>query len=223
MKILLVEDEEKLAQHLLRGLREEGHQVDWCANGRDARGQATDIDYDVVVLDWTLPDIDGLAVLRTWRREGMRTPVIMLTARGTVGERVSGLRTGADDYMVKPFDFEELVARLEALHRRSVGALDTYQTGAVRLDGKRRSIESGGAEIELTAREFALARELFSRSGEVLSRSSLLSAVWGSGFGGDPNILDVYVGYLRNKLAALGDTGVELRTVRGVGFRLVAR
>lgn len=217
---MLVEDEDKLATHLLRGLREEGHQVDRCTTVHDAREQARAIDYDVVVLDWMLPDGDGLELLREWRRAGLHVPVLLLTARGTVKERVVGLRAGADDYLPKPFDFEELLARIEALHRRAEHAIDLRRAGDVTLDGRRRALRRGDAEAALTAREHALAAELFGHAGEVLSRSHLLRSVWGTGFEGDPNVLDVYVGYLRQKLARVG-ASVEIRAVRGVGFRLV--
>ena len=223
MRLLVVEDEEKLARTLLRGLREEGHVVDLAATVEDAASQLRALDYDVVVLDWMLPDGDGVALLRRWRRDGVRTPVLMLTARGRTEERVLGLRAGADDYLPKPFDFDELLARIDALHRRSVGTLDSYRAHGVALDARRRVLSAGEQEVPLTAREFALAQELFSRPGEVLTRAHLLDAVWGRAFEGDPNILDVYVGYLRGKLAKLGDPPpIALRAVRGSGFRLVA-
>ncbi|WP_053235633.1 response regulator transcription factor [Sandaracinus amylolyticus] len=222
MKLLLVEDEEKLATHLVRGLREEGHQVDRCSRVHDAREQARTIEYDVVLLDWMLPDGDGVELLREWRRAGLRTPVLLLTARGTVPERVTGLRAGADDYLPKPFDFDELLARIEALHRRAEGAIDLRRVGDVALDGRRRAIRFGASEVALTAREHALAAELFSHAGEVITRAHLLRSVWGSGFEGDPNVLDVYVGYLRQKLAR-ASAPLEIRSVRGVGFRLVSR
>lgn len=220
MRLLLVEDEERLASHLVRGLREEGHQIDRCSTVHDAREQVRNIDYDVVVLDWMLPDGDGLELLREWRRAGLHLPVLMLTARGTVKERVVGLRGGADDYLTKPFDFEEFLARIEALHRRAEHVLELRRAGDVTLDGRKRSLCRGEAEAQLTAREHALAAELFTHVGEVLSRSHLLRTVWGTHFEGDPNVLDVYIGYLRHKLTKLG-AKVEIRAVRGVGFRLV--
>ncbi|AKF08498.1 Phosphate regulon transcriptional regulatory protein PhoB [Sandaracinus amylolyticus] len=188
----------------------------------DAREQARTIEYDVVLLDWMLPDGDGVELLREWRRAGLRTPVLLLTARGTVPERVTGLRAGADDYLPKPFDFDELLARIEALHRRAEGAIDLRRVGDVALDGRRRAIRFGASEVALTAREHALAAELFSHAGEVITRAHLLRSVWGSGFEGDPNVLDVYVGYLRQKLAR-ASAPLEIRSVRGVGFRLVSR
>ncbi len=220
MRLLLVEDEEKLARMLARGLSEEGHQVDACASGREALRQALAVPYDAVVLDWSLPDLDGVSVLREWRERGLRTPVLMLTARGTTGEKVTGLRAGADDYLTKPFDFEELLARLEALRRRG-GAELAEAIGPVTLDARRRVLRLGDREEPLTAREFALARELSAHRGEVLTRTRLLESVWGSALEANANVVDVYVGYLRQKLERLGAAGVSILAVRGVGFKLV--
>jgi len=220
MRILMVEDEARLAEKIARGLREEGHVVDVCGTAADARRQVLDVAYDVVVLDWMLPDVDGPSLLRVWRAEGLRLPVLMLTARGEVGERVTGLRAGADDYLVKPFAFAELVARLEALQRRAIGASVTLSVGDVTLDTRRHHLRRGELEVSLSPRELSLAHELFTHTGDVMTRSHLLSAVWGWGFEGDPNILDVYVGYLRRKLDVLGPEGPRIVAVRGIGFRL---
>ena len=222
MRILLVEDEARLAEKVARGLREEGHVVDVCGTAADARRQVLDVVYDVVVLDWMLPDVDGPSILRGWRAEGLRLPVIMLTARGEVGERVTGLRAGADDYLVKPFAFADLVARIEALQRRAVGANTTMTLGDVELDARRHHLRRGELEVSVSPRELSLAVEFFTHAGDVLTRSHLLNAVWGWGFEGDPNILDVYVGYLRRKLDALGAGGPRIVAVRGVGFRMLA-
>jgi len=221
VKLLLIEDEEKMARLLQRGLTEAGHRVDVCGRGEDALEQALNIAYDVVLLDWNLPDLDGLAVLRRWRERGLRTPVVMLTARGTVGEKVMGLRAGADDYLVKPFAFEELLARLEALHRRDDAQGLASKVGPLVLDARRRVIRHGEHEQVLTGREFTLFSELASHAGEVLARSTLLGHVWGESFDGPPNIVDVYVGYLRGKLKKLQVEAVSIQVVRGVGFRLV--
>lgn len=220
MKLFVVEDEAKMARLLERGLREEGHQVDLAANGRDALEQAIDVGYDVIVLDWSLPGMDGVSLLRRWRERGLKTPVLLLTARGTVGERVTGLRAGADDYLVKPFDFEELVARLEALHRRGSGHESLTKLGPIAMDARRRVISSEAVEETLTAREFALLSELVGHLGETLTRTELLSTVWGTGFVGAPNVVDVYVGYLRNKLRSVGGEAVTIQSVRGIGYRL---
>jgi DNA-binding response OmpR family regulator len=221
MRILAVEDDERLVTLLQRGLREEGHLVDACRACADALGQAQTIAYDVILLDWMLPDGDGLSLLRGWRDRGVETPVLMLTARGAVGERVLGLRSGADDYLVKPFDFAELLARIEVLGRRR-GEAGPQRVGMVLLDGRKRALILGAQEVALTAREFALCSLLFRRVGEVLTRSELLAAVWGPSFDGEPNVLDVYVGYLRGKLAQLGAEAPTIRAQRGVGFRLLA-
>jgi two-component system, OmpR family, response regulator len=220
MKLLLVEDEERVARMLARGLGEEGHQVDVVGTGLQARDQALAVPYDVVLLDWSLPDLDGVSVLREWRSRGLRTPVLLLTARGSTGEKVTGLRAGADDYLVKPFAFDELLARVEALHRRG-GASDAFVLGAATLDARRRAIVLGAKAEPLTAREFALLSELASHAGEVLSRSKLVQTVWGPDFDGNTNVVDVYVGYLRTKLDRLGVVGLEIQAVRGVGYRLV--
>jgi DNA-binding response OmpR family regulator len=219
VKLLLVEDEAPMARLLQRGLSEEGHQIDVCARGEAALRQAAEIAYDVVLLDWSLPDMDGVSVLRQWREQGLTTPVLMLTARGSTGEKVTGLRAGADDYLVKPFDFDELLARLEALARRGTGAQANPSLGGVTLDVRKRLLVRGDRSAELTAREFALASELWSHAGDVLSRSRLLSAVWGSDFDGLPNVVDVYVGYLRDKLEQIGATRVEIAAIRGIGYR----
>lgn len=219
MKLLVVEDEERMARMLQRGLSEEGHQVDVCASGEQALEQGEAVDYDVVLLDWSLPDLDGVSLLRRWRERGLRTPVLMLTARGTSGEKVTGLRAGADDYLVKPFDFEELLARLEALHRRG-GGEPPWKIGDVELDARRRVLVGQGGEVPLTAREFGLISELARRRGEVLTRSRLLSTVWGGELELSPNVVDVYVGYVRTKLERVGSREVAIRAVRGVGYRL---
>jgi two-component system OmpR family response regulator len=206
---------------LSRGLAEEGHQVDVCATGGEARTQAVDIAYDVILLDWSLPDVDGVTVLRDWRSRGLRTPVLLLTARGSTGEKVTGLRSGADDYLVKPFEFQELLARIEALSRRS-GAEAPARIGPLKLDPRRRALLRDERSETLTPREYALLSELASHRGEVLSRTRLLEAVWGTDFGGNANVVDVYVGYVRGKIERLGADGVRIEAVRGVGYRLVA-
>jgi DNA-binding response OmpR family regulator len=219
MRILLVEDDAVIVRAIVRGLVEEGHQVDTCGKGSDALSQTEGIDYDVILLDWMLPDLDGLAVLRSWRERGLRTPVLMLTARATVGERVMGLRGGADDYLTKPFAFAELLARLEALHRRKSGTELSRTLGDVTFDVERRSLAVGEARASLTAREFAVAELLFRHLGDLVTRSEMLSGVWGSSFDGEPNVVDVYVGYLRKKLASIGAKRLRITAVRGAGFR----
>ncbi|MDB4972129.1 MAG: transcriptional regulator [Myxococcaceae bacterium] len=223
MRLLVVEDEPKMARMLQRGLAEEGHQVDVCASGSDAEAQARAVAYDAIVLDWSLPDADGVSVLRSLRASGYTTPVLMLTARGTVGERVTGLRAGADDYLVKPFDFEELLARLEALQRRTGSQAVSQRFQSAQLDARRRTLLGPAGESSLTAREFALASELFARPGDVLTRNHLLNSAWGNDFERTYNVVDVYVGYLRAKLLEVGAHDVAIVAVRGMGYRMTAR
>jgi DNA-binding response OmpR family regulator len=222
MRLLVVEDEPKMARMLRRGLTEEGHEVDVCASGEAALRQALDVPYDAVVLDWGLPDLDGVSVLRAWRQRGLTTPVLLLTARGSTGEKVTGLRAGADDYLVKPFDFDELLARLEVLQRRG-GPVDgsAQHVADCTLEVRRRVLKRGDVEVTLTSREFALLTELMQLGGDTATRSRLLQKVWGGDFEGTGNVVDVYVGYLRTKLERLGTTRVRIEAVRGVGYRLV--
>jgi two-component system, OmpR family, response regulator len=219
VRLLLVEDEERLAAALARGLSEEGHAVERAATGGEARERGRSGAFDVIVLDRALPDLDGVALLREWRAGGLAAPVLLLTARGTTGEKVEGLRAGADDYLVKPFDFEELLARLEVLHRRGAGRPDAALGGAV-LDARRRALTRGGASEPLTGREYALLAALSDRPGGAVSRASLLADVWRDEPGVNGNVVDVYVGYLRTKLERIG-ADVRIDSVRGVGYRLV--
>ena len=220
MKLLIVEDEPRMARMLQQGLTEEGHQVDVCGRADEALVQAESIAYDVILLDWGLPDQDGVSLLRTWRSRGLRTPVLLLTARGSTGEKVVGLRAGADDYLVKPFDFDELLARAEALSRRSGGPLPVRHAGALEVDLGRQVLRHGQVEVPLTRREFALLEAFLARAGDVLTRAELLASVWGESFDGSPNVVDVYVGYLRQKLERVGGTEASIESVRGLGYRL---
>lgn len=221
MKLLLVEDEEKMVALLRRGLAEEGHTVDVCTTGAEALSRGSPHTHDVVILDWALPDLDGVAVLRRWREAGVSTPVLMLTARGTTAEKVAGLRSGADDYLVKPFDFEELLARLEVLHRRGEKDEGPTRFGAMELDSRRRLLRHGPREESLTAREFALFSALARQPGEPIVRARLLAEAWGPDFDGSGNVVDVYIGYLRAKLERLAVPDVSVRSVRGIGYKLV--
>ena len=222
MRVLVVEDEARMSQLLRRGLTEDGHTVDACETAAQARESVRYADYDVILLDWGLPDADGVALLRAWRAEGLVTPVLMLTARGTSGEKVLALRTGADDFLVKPFDFEELTARLEALHRRaSAGASGATALGDVEFQRARRQLIGPGGGVDLTSREFQLMSAFAERPGDIRTRSELLAAVWGPHYDGEANVVDVYVGYLRLKLDAAGARRVSIATVRGSGYRLV--
>ncbi|MEY4576531.1 MAG: hypothetical protein RL701_1234 [Pseudomonadota bacterium] len=220
MRILLVEDEVRLAQLLAQSLREESHEVDVCHDGAQAAEQAEQVPYEVIVLDWVLPGLDGLALLRRWRANGMHQPVLLLSARGTVGERVQALRAGADDYVTKPIALSELSARLEALHRRSQGHERKRQLGAMSIDSRARTVSGPAGTQSLSAREFSVLMLLLDHVGDVITRSELLTSVWGPAFAGSPNVVDVYVGYIRSKLSAACGQGLSLETVRGVGYRL---
>jgi len=216
----VVEDQERLANLLARGLREEGHAVDVSGRGEDALWMARAVSYDAIVLDVMLPGLDGLATCRTLRAEELWTPVLLLTARDSVASRVEGLDAGADDYLVKPFSFEELLARLRALTRRMPVERPAVLTAAgIRLDPAARKAWRGAVEIELSSKEFALLEAFVRRPGQVLSRVQLLEAAWDAAFESRSNVVDVYVRYLREKVdRPFGYASIE--TVRGQGYRL---
>ena len=218
MKVLLVEDDERIARILARALVERGHEAENAMTGTEAveRGRAGG--FDVAVLDWSLPDLEGIAVLRLWRSSGLRFPVLMLTGRAETTDKVEGLRSGADDYLTKPFEFEELLARLEAIYRRGVSD-GPMQVGPAVIDPRRRTVTVGERSQKLTDRELALLVELARHPGVPLSRARLLETVW-RGEPVNPNVVDVYVGYVRNKLSDLGQPGLAIEAVRRVGFRL---
>jgi two-component system OmpR family response regulator len=222
MRLLLVEDDEKLARAVTRGLRGEGYAVDTAIDGDAALTQAAVYDYDAVVLDVMLPGRDGFEVCRALRQRGCWAPVLMLTARGGVHDRIDGLDAGADDYLSKPFDFGELLARLRALLRRTpIDRPAVLTVGDVVLDPATRCVSYTGRPLELTAREFAVLEYLVRRAGDVVTRTELLDHVWDENFAGSTNVVDVYVGYVRKKLG--GDASrAPIRTVRGVGFVLEA-
>jgi two-component system OmpR family response regulator len=220
MRILLVEDEPKMAAVLARGLRHQGYAVDTAAAGQDALFQARVNDYDAIVLDVMLPGTDGFEVCRTLRQEGRWAPVLMLTARDQVSDRIRGLDVGADDYLIKPFAFGELVARLRALlRRRPRERPSVLHVGDVALDPAAHTVSRAGQEVELTAREFALLRFMMENPTEVLTRTRLLEHVWDENYDGTGNLVDVYVGYLRKKLERPFRRSL-IRTVRGVGYAL---
>jgi two-component system OmpR family response regulator len=220
MRVLLVEDDERLSSSLSRGLRGEGYAVDVAGTGDDAILNARVYDYDVVVLDVMVPGPDGFSVCRTLRKDGRWFPVLMLTARDGVADRIRGLDAGADDYLVKPFDYGELVARIRALLRRGAPERPAVlRAGDLEVDPATRSVTRAGRRIDLSAREFAVLELLVRRAGQVVARSELLEHVWDRNYEGSTNIVDVYVGYLRRKLEDPSGRPL-IRTVRGVGYAI---
>ena len=215
-RILIAEDEARIASFLEKGLRANGYTTVTVDDGRTAAALARDDDFDLLVLDLGLPQMDGMEVLRHLRQRGNKMPVIILTARTEVGSTVDGFESGADDYVTKPFRFEELLARVRARLRVEQGEQTTMRSaGAVSLDLRTRRATVGDRDVELTAREFALLETMLRHADQVLSREQLLSMVWGYDFDPGSNVVDVYVRYLRRKL---GDDVIE--TVRGMGYRL---
>ena len=220
MRVLVVEDEVKMARAIRRGLEQEGYAVDLAASGDDGCHMGTEIDYDAIVLDVLLPGMGGFEVCRRLRAAGRWAPVLMLTARDGVADRVEGLDAGADDYMVKPFAFGELLARLRALVRRGSGERPAVLVaGDLRLDPAGHTVERAGRQVALSAREFALLEFLMRNQGQVLSRTRILEHVWDFNYDGLSNVVDVYVGYLRRKLEQPFGRPL-IRTVRGVGYAL---
>jgi DNA-binding response OmpR family regulator len=221
-RILIAEDEPRLSSFLEKGLRANGFVTTVVADGDRAATVARDDDFDLLILDIGLPGRDGFAVLAELRRNGQRLPVIVLTARDEVGDKVAGLDGGADDYVTKPFRFEELLARVRARLRGGDGGRGQeseteLDAGGIVLDLRARRARTGGAEVELTAREFTLLETFMRHAGHVLAREQLLSHVWGYDYDPGSNVVDVYVGNLRRKLG-----GDAIETVRGMGYRLRA-
>jgi len=220
VRVLIVEDEEKIARAIDRVLTAERHATDVAPDGLAALAFAGQNDYDVIILDRMLPDLEGVEVLRLLRSRGVRSPVLMLTALGTLDHRVAGLDAGADDYLAKPFAFTELLARMRALARRAPArAADHLEVGDIVLDPLRMRVSVAERSEELSAREFALLVYLVRHAGEVLTRQQILDAVWGAEPDVYSNVVDLYVHYLREKLGRLGRREA-LKTVRGVGYTL---
>ncbi len=220
MRILVVEDERKVASFIRRGLMEESHAVDVARDGEEALTLAEATAYDCIILDVMLPKRDGLSVLRALRAQGVRTPVLLLTARDSLEDKVGGLDSGADDYLTKPFAFEELLARVRALLRRGTpegGA--RLRVADLVLDPATRRVERGGQRVDLTAKEYALLEYLMRNRGRAVSRTMIAEHVWDLSFDSGTNIIDVYVTYLRKKLDA-GHSPKLIHTVRGVGYLL---
>ena len=218
MKVLIVEDEKRILQFVTKGLEEAGFIVDACETGDEGLLRATTQSYDAIVLDIMLPGRDGLSVLRQVREKKNSVPVILLTARTALDERVEGLNLGADDYLTKPFYVEELIARLHALGRRATGqSLTVLQVGDLVVNLVTREVTNNGSDVRLTAREFALLEYLMRSPGRVFSRTQILEHVWGYDFDPNTNLVDVHIQRLRKKLDAAGDSLIE--TIRGVGYR----
>jgi two-component system, OmpR family, response regulator len=223
MKVLLVEDEQKIADFVCAGLASRGFELTHCDNGNTGLARACQGSFDVVILDLMLPGRDGLSVLKAMRSAGVSTPVILLTARNELHDRIEGLNLGADDYMAKPFFVEELVARIHALARRLAGERqNTLQVGHLKLDRISRQASCSGQTIELTTREFNLLEYLMRSAGQVFTRSQILEHVWGYDFDPSTNVVDVCVKRIRGKIAALqepGDAASPIESVRGTGYR----
>jgi len=220
MRLLVAEDERGIANALRQGLCESGYAIDLVRDGMEARDYALATSYDAIVLDILLPKLDGLSVLRDLRERGLTTPVLLLTARDAVDDRVAGLDAGADDYVVKPFSFSELLARIRALLRRPVlKTTNRLAAGDILMDLAARTVTRGTQAIVLTPREFAVLEYLLRHAGQALSRTQIAEHVWSWEFHGETNIVDVYIGYLRRKLDAAGAPSA-IETLRGYGYRL---
>jgi two-component system, OmpR family, response regulator len=220
MRVLIVEDQPKLASLLRKGLTAQGLAADIAANAEDAMWMATATAYDAITLDVMLPDTDGFTLCRDLRRQGVATPVLMITALDTIRDRVTGLDSGADDYLAKPFSFAELLARLRALVRRPREVrMPELTVGELRLDPAARTVHHGAVPIELTPKEFALLETLMRRPGDAVSRFDLLESAWDDSYDNRSNVVDVYIGYLRQKVdRPFGTDSIE--TVRGFGYRI---
>ncbi len=219
MNVLLVEDEAKIASFVQQGLQEQGFVVDSCGHGNEGYAMALDRDYDVVLLDIMVPGMDGLAILKALRQAGRNLPIILLTARNELDDRLQGLNLGADDYLAKPFYVEELIARIHAVVRRSLGERQNLlSVGPLRLDRITREVTCQNQQVELTTREFNLLEYLMRSPGRVLTRTQILEHVWGYDFNPGTNVVDVAIQRLRKKLDPLDAAG-WIESVRGVGYR----
>ena len=223
MHILLIEDDTEAAKFLVKGLRESGYSVDHAADGREGLFRATEGQFDLVVTDRMLPHLDGLTVIQLMRRKGITTPVLVLSALGSVDDRVRGLKAGGDDYLTKPFAFVELLARIEALSRRRSSVADATKLKVADLDFDllARRVTRGGREIELTARELKLLEFLMRRAGQVVTRTMLLEGVWDLHFDPQSNLIDVHISRLRQAIDRGADRQL-IHTVRGSGYVLRA-
>ena len=222
MRVLVVEDDSQVAAYLVKGLKEQGHNVDHAADGKNGLFLATSEDYDAMIIDRMLPELDGLAIVKSVRAAGKTTPMLILSALGDVDARVAGLRAGGDDYLTKPFAFSELLARLDALLRRgrqTPAAETTLRVGDLELDQLTRTVKRGGHVITLQPREYRLLEYLMNNAGRVVTRTMLLEQVWDYHFDPQTNVIDVHISRLRGKI----DKGFEqalLQTVRGAGYMI---
>lgn len=221
MRVLLVEDERRISAYVKRGLEEDGYAVDAVYTGQEALDWAEAASYDLIILDILLPEMDGLSACRELRRRGIRTPVLMLTARDTVDDRVAGLDAGADDYLVKPFAMKELLARLRAISRRTVEQSKTtlMQVADLSLDTRTHQVRRGGKRIELAAKEYAVLECLMREPGRVLTRTMIAEHVWNYDTFNQSNVVDVYVRNLRRKIDDSFDRKL-IRTLRGAGYSI---
>jgi DNA-binding response OmpR family regulator len=221
MKVLIVEDEVRLGQLLRQGLSEHAHTAHWVQSCGAANDALAETSYDLIVLDLSLPDGDGIDLVREWRASGFNEPVLILSARDSLADRIKGLDVGADDYLPKPFSLDELLARMRALMRRqSVRKQTVLERNGVKLDLLGHTVEAGGKPIDLTGREYALLEIFMQNGGRVLTRTLISEKIWSSHFDVDTNLLDVYMSRLRSKLeGALGRP--MFKTVRGIGYQLL--
>jgi two-component system OmpR family response regulator len=223
MRCLLIEDDPKLRDYIARGLREAGHTVDTAGDGKEGLFLATTEDYEVLVIDWMLPGADGISILHALRASGNEVPALMLSARSEVDDRVRGLRSGADDYLVKPFAFEELLARIDVLTARRRGGSAAEATSLechdLAMDLLSRRVTRAGAAVDLNPREFALLEYLLRHRDQVVTRTMLLEKVWDYHFDPQTNVIDVHISRLRQKIDK-GHTHALIHTVRGAGYRL---
>ena len=220
MKILIIEDEKKLARLLKQGLEENGFTVDLAHDGSDGQYQVENYAYDAVLLDLMLPEVDGLTILASLRNQGNDVPVLIITARGEVEDRIRGLNLGADDYLAKPFDLDELIARLRALIRRSRGKPSPlFTVGDLAIDTNARTVSRAGIAIALSAREYAILVYLALHAGRVVSRTELIEHIYATDYEWDSNVIDVYISYLRTKIDK-GSPAPLIQTVRGAGYLL---
>lgn len=222
MRILVVEDDVKIAQAIKRGLELKGYAVDVVHDGDTGYSYAVDEDYDLVILDRMLPGMDGVELCRRVRAENISTPILMLTARGTIGDKVEGLNSGADDYLVKPFSFEELIARVKALLRRPVSHTGTViKLDDLQLDTTTYEVKRGDATIKLSSKEFALLEYFMHHQGQVITKNMIINHVWDEDALVMPNTVEVYIGYLRNKIdRPFPKSKPLLHTLRGFGYKL---